>query len=283
MKIILSRKGFDSEFGGWPSPILPDGKMVSLPIPAFKKPGNFAYSELLFEGKSLYEIMKQLNSKIKVSGKRIKLTKNVKCHLDPDIYKNFLPRPKGWRPIFGQIGAAAKHLENQKVKEGDLFLFFGTFRKTKYSGGKLIFDPDSPPVHLIFGYFQIGKILKVKLETKVSKWVKYHPHCSLEKRKTKNNTIFIARKNLSWNKNLPGAATFLYFDESLVLTKNGFSKSIWKLPEFFKKVKISYHSNGNWNGDYFKARSRGQEFVIEGNKDVKDWAKNLIETNSKII
>ena len=33
MKIILSRKGFDAEAGGFASPILPDGTMVSLPIP----------------------------------------------------------------------------------------------------------------------------------------------------------------------------------------------------------------------------------------------------------
>ena len=33
MKVILSRKGFDSSYGGYPSPILPDGRMVSLPIP----------------------------------------------------------------------------------------------------------------------------------------------------------------------------------------------------------------------------------------------------------
>ena len=34
MKLIFSRKGFDSSAGGIPSPILPDGRMISLPIPA---------------------------------------------------------------------------------------------------------------------------------------------------------------------------------------------------------------------------------------------------------
>jgi hypothetical protein len=33
MKIILSRKGFDSSSGGVPSPIFSDGDMLSLPIP----------------------------------------------------------------------------------------------------------------------------------------------------------------------------------------------------------------------------------------------------------
>ncbi len=33
MRIILSRKGFDSGSGGVPNPILPDGRLVPLPIP----------------------------------------------------------------------------------------------------------------------------------------------------------------------------------------------------------------------------------------------------------
>lgn len=32
MKVILSRKGFDSTYGGYPSLILPDGELISLPI-----------------------------------------------------------------------------------------------------------------------------------------------------------------------------------------------------------------------------------------------------------
>ena len=32
MKVILSRKGMDSEAGGMASPILPDGTLLSLPI-----------------------------------------------------------------------------------------------------------------------------------------------------------------------------------------------------------------------------------------------------------
>lgn len=33
MKVVLSRKGMDSRAGGIPSPILPDGMLLSLPIP----------------------------------------------------------------------------------------------------------------------------------------------------------------------------------------------------------------------------------------------------------
>lgn len=36
MKIILSRKRFDSGSGGYATPIFPDGTMLSLPIPVEK-------------------------------------------------------------------------------------------------------------------------------------------------------------------------------------------------------------------------------------------------------
>jgi Nucleotide modification associated domain 3 len=38
MKLILSRKGFDSAYGGVPSPILPDGTLCPLPIPSNEAP-----------------------------------------------------------------------------------------------------------------------------------------------------------------------------------------------------------------------------------------------------
>ena len=37
MKIILSRKGFDSANGGAASPLFDDGSAVSLPIPAGRR------------------------------------------------------------------------------------------------------------------------------------------------------------------------------------------------------------------------------------------------------
>jgi hypothetical protein len=51
MKVILSRKGFDSEYGGYPSPILPDGRMIFLPIPL---PDDSAcYSSLIIKYSNL--------------------------------------------------------------------------------------------------------------------------------------------------------------------------------------------------------------------------------------
>src|SRR5215207_5912082 len=44
MRIIFSRKGFESSFGGCPSPIL-DGRPISLPIPA-KQPTVTTFADL---------------------------------------------------------------------------------------------------------------------------------------------------------------------------------------------------------------------------------------------
>lgn len=34
MKVVLSREGFDSENGGMPSAVMPNGEVVSFPIPS---------------------------------------------------------------------------------------------------------------------------------------------------------------------------------------------------------------------------------------------------------
>ena len=58
MKIILSRKGFDSSNGGIPSPILPDGTLLSLPIPA--KLDTISFDDLNYNGVLYSDILKQL-------------------------------------------------------------------------------------------------------------------------------------------------------------------------------------------------------------------------------
>lgn len=47
MKIILSRKGFDSGNGGFPSPKMPDGTLLTMPIPERR---NIYNEELYFNG-----------------------------------------------------------------------------------------------------------------------------------------------------------------------------------------------------------------------------------------
>ena len=46
MKVIISRKGFDSSAGKMASPILPDGRVISLPIPTSHDKTTWADIEL---------------------------------------------------------------------------------------------------------------------------------------------------------------------------------------------------------------------------------------------
>lgn len=74
MKVILSRKGFDSSCGGQASPILPDGTLLSLPIPSNDV---HKYSELSWGCLSYLDIIKQLKHKTT-------LNERSHCHLNPD-------------------------------------------------------------------------------------------------------------------------------------------------------------------------------------------------------
>ncbi|HBC75910.1 MAG TPA: hypothetical protein DC017_13880 [Candidatus Wallbacteria bacterium] len=280
IKIILSRKGFDSKAGGYPSPILKNGKLLSLTIPARD---SIKYSDLTAcDGLSYFDIMRQLNSKIKLNDKSKILTKDIECHLDPDLTYSTYPRKTGWKPVFGQIGAAQSHLSKNNVKLNDLFLFFGLFQKTKTINGKISFDRASQPIHMLFGYMQIGKIIALNKDADIPNWLKYHPHARDNRIILKNNTIYIAKDKLSFNPNIPGAGIFK-FNESLVLTKKNMKTSQWELPDIFRDVNITYHGNKSdygWNEDYFQSAMRGQEFIIDENDEITDWAVKLIESNS---
>lgn len=279
MKIILSRKGFDLSYGGYSSPILPDGRLISLPIPSCCDIIKY-FGLKLDENQTYYDLMKTLKSKIKYDKEWHELTKDTKCHLDPDIYANTIQRIENWKPCFGQINQSQSHLINEGVKENDLFLFFGWFKKTILKNDILQFDKSAPNLHIIFGYLQIGEIIQVNNKINIPNWMQSHPHVSNEDRKKiSTNTIYVARNKLTWDKDISGAGVFK-FNENLVLTKKGFSRSKWDLPDFFKKIKISRHSQNSWRKEgYFKSVDIGQEFVIEDNKKIENWAKNLIEKN----
>lgn len=269
MKIILSRKGFDSEAGGCANPILPDGTMLSIPIP--DKDAHYKYCDLITPYGNTYEdILKTLNPK---------KTYNT-CHLDPDIRTGIRSASLGWIPAFGQTNSAQTHLENNGVKKGDLFLFFGWYRKTEFVGGKLRFIRSAPDIQAIYGYLQIGEILK-GLDVKKCPW---HPHSDdfhiyNENGEITNNTIYVASEHLvidGVKSDLPGAGV-LPFSESRVLTAEGKSRTRWKLNDVFQTVNLSCHDRENCvkNG-YFQSRSRGQEFVFDEDQRVIDWIKTIL-------
>lgn len=268
MKIILSRKGFDSGIGGYASFILSDGGLQSLPIPCSSD--EIAYSQVnsRVEGKKLMELMQERHQTVK-EGEWKKLEDYTRCHLDPDIDKNALDRLSGWRGCFGQIGAAQTVLENMHVAPEDLFLFFGWFQEEKGV------NVSRQGKHLIFGYLQIGEILHTKA-AEIPEWLKYHPHCALKRVSNVHNCIYIARERCSWNEEIPGYGVLRYSPE-LELTAPGMSRSKWKLPEIFRGVSMTYHTEKSWKDGYFQSAARGQEFVVEENQAIEMWARRLIE------
>ena len=267
MKIILSRKGFDSSNGGVASPIMTDGTMLSLPIPAST---GIDYNELFYKNKSYKDIIYELGSK----------DKRQFAHLDPDIREDVTKREDNWRPIFGQCGAAETHLENNCVEIGDIFLFFGWFRKARINeSGTYKYEKKSSNIHAIYGYLQIGEIIRGK---DVEKY-KWHPHASYPRLypDKKNNTLYVASDRLVINgedTGCSGSGVLKYSDE-IVLTYPGMSRSKWSLPSFFRNVRISFHSEKSWKDGYFKSAAIGQEFVISESDDITNWAKKVILNN----
>ena len=170
MKVILSRKGFDSQYGKMPSPILPDGTLLSLPIPS-KIDLETKFTDICHEGQSYYDIIRTLNPHTAIKEK-------YGCHLDPDIRAAARLREAGWKPVFGQENTALKHLQNQGVGIGDLFLFFGWFKQTEYVNGQLVYKKGAPDLHVIYGYFQVGDMITSPVD--VPAWLHDHPHVKAE-------------------------------------------------------------------------------------------------------
>jgi len=148
MKIIFSRKGFDSSSGGGPSPIV-DGRPLSLPIPAGTA-SETTYGDL---GLGDYA----------AKASRARLGASDLCHHDP----MFLT-PCGEAPTcaFGQHSAAQTHLEGQGVGLGDVFLFFGLYA-----------DEDTgEPHHRIFGYLQVEEMIALSQGVPQAMLDIAHPH-----------------------------------------------------------------------------------------------------------
>jgi len=261
MKIILSRKGFDSSYGGQPSPILPDGTFLSLPIPS--RNDEIKFTDIYFKGKNYYDIIHELKPSSKIQEKYF-------CHLDPDIYPDIISRPKNWHGVFGQKDAAQTHLENHNVGQGDLFLFFGWFKETELIGNILKYKKDARDIHAIYGYLEIGE--KVYTRDGFPDIFSKHPHC--KNNYGLNNCLYISTKKSTFFKNVPGAGSF-NCTSNHILTKDGFSRSKWDLPSFFRDIQITYHSPNSFKENYFDSAKKGQEFVIYPNDDIINWAKKL--------
>jgi hypothetical protein len=282
MKLILSRKGFDSSAGGIASPILPDGRMISLPIPS--RADNFTFNDIDVHDVDMAGLLEG------VSHRQYSINDHV--HLDPDIGRAPYNRLPGWRPSLGQTGAAQTHLHGQGVGAGDVFIFFGWFRKVEMHQGTWRYIPGAPNLHVMFGWLEVGAIMPVGRNRNTAlaalPWIADHPHVANPAAYgDQNNTLYVAPELSSFRPDANhGGGRFTHFADALKLTATGESRSIWSLPKWFQpagRPALSYHdSEKRWQvrDDHVRLNSvgRGQEFVIDGNHypELEEWASSII-------
>jgi hypothetical protein len=288
-KIVLSRKGFDAAWGGKPSPILPDGRLVSLPIP---DPGSgVRYSDIAVPGVgTAYDLLSSLGRTTLAasSGPTLVLNRDTEAHLDPDLVASSVDRAEGWRPIFGQEGAAAGHLRDQQVGKGDLFLFYGWYQQTVVAsdGRRLRRAPGAPDLHVLFGWLEVGDIWRPNPSDAAydppPTWAGRHPHVRRADRN--GNILFGAADRLTAHESIPGAGVFDRYSDRLRLTQPGMSRSHWCLPAAFRDSQLSYHTDrARWSdcetGVHLRTTSPAQEFVQPWSAEVANWVVALLDSN----
>ncbi|MBB3140019.1 Nmad3 family putative nucleotide modification protein [Halomonas organivorans] len=280
MKLILSRKGFDTSAGGVPNPILPDGRLLALPIPDARS--VIPYRAITQQGEPLGPLVADLT--------RGRVSPDAGAHLDPDLHPGQLPRAPGWRPLFGQMASAQSHLRNQGVGPGDLFLFFGLFRDVERVDGRWRFVPASRPRHVLWGWLQVGEALALGERLPVGvEWAHEHPHC--QRLDAPRNMLYIASPRLTIDRyaiGLPGAGIFTHYATRHCLTApNAETVSAWELPAWFQpgegRSPLTYHADPRrWRRRAdrvaLQAVARGQEFVLDGEQypEAIPWARELI-------
>jgi len=289
MKVIISRKGFDSSNGGCPSPIFPNGEILSLPIPSRRAATR--YADLALAGRNGGEIVEALTAG--------RICRNATAHVDPDLDARCLPRRPRWRPAFGQTGRQLSHLTNRGVTEGDLFLFFGWFNDVvETPDGALRRVPGAPNRHVIFGWLQVGSIIAVGAQpgtaVAANPWLQAHPHVmgtwGLK------NSIFVASDALNMPglprfQSLSGGGTFAKITAARTLSKAGQPlRSLWSLPSWLSpvhgKATLSLHEKTScWShvpdseNVLLDSAKIGQEFVLESRDAalLSSWLNKVFE------
>jgi hypothetical protein len=272
-KIVISRKGFDASSGGGPSPVLPDGTMVSFPIP--EPAGNLGGGTNYFDITAGRHRMSELLATLAVDP----TLANASAHLDPDLDQNARPRLAGWRPSFGQANAAAGHLANQGVTAGDLFVFWGLFRHVISVGSALRWDSRRPAFHAVFGWLEIGQVLDPRNDH-IPEWASEHPHVRVSDRA--NNTLYVAATSSS----RPGGPSgLLRWNSRRRLSCPSGPRSRWQLPLDLHPSRtgatLSYHGDPKrWEDNgvscILNTVGRGQEFVVRATPEWQAWTEDVL-------
>lgn len=287
-RTIFSRKGFDSSYGGMPSPILPDGRMLALPIPAAHD--SWTLADVRADDLDLQSLIQDLSQ-----GKHSLATR---VHLDPDLDRLPDKRMAGWRPSLGQTGAAQTHLERCGVGHGDIFLFFGWFRQVERRDGRWQYVRSAPNLHVLSGWLEVAEVLRVVAERdkclQAHPWIADHPHVQNPAHYTDlNNTLYIAPAESSHFPAAPGGGFFSQFRPELQLTLPGHSRSVWGLPHWMEprrgREPLSYHGDSKrWSRSQevcmLQTVAKGQEFVLNAEQypESLPWLRSLLDRSAGV-
>lgn len=249
--------------------------MLSLPIPTdADETVRYADIPSPWGQGSLLELLQQLG-----------YPEHSHAHLDPDLVASHCRRAQGWKGLFGQVRAAAAHLTKNGVGPGDIFLFWGLFRKTQARDSVLRFM--GQPFHAIFGYLEIACVLDAGIGQAVP-FAPEFPHFHPRYHGT-NCRVYLARDQLSGT-DLPGFGTFRYKPELQLTTPDGNRVTHWQLPAFFHPdtgASLTYHRSAKrWGAPAvgrtsLRAVSRGQEFVAAPRPEICAWARDLIASTPR--
>lgn len=254
MRIVFSRKGFDTKFGGVPSPII-NGVPYSLPIPTGDYPSVSTYDDLEL-GDAL--------SKAKPKGG---LTAHCRCHEDPMFWHDTC--------AFGQTSGAQGVLKNGEVKVGDVFLFFGLFRE----------QGSDARHHRIFGYLKVEEMFPIDTPTRGEEvWRRLEAEGAQRRH---SHTIAIWDNGGAWQKNntiyLGRGRKAKRASDMLRLTKPDRPASFWSVPECLREARLPQRT-WRWCEDGTLRVIVGQEFVadVRDLPEPKRWLDAIIaaiETN----
>lgn len=237
MRIVLSRKGFDTGAGGVPSPII-NNAPISLPIPQNDTMGT-PYADLGL-GDTVHTL--------------------TKGRIGPDAIAHHDPLFADQTVFFGQAGAAQAHLDNQGVEPGDVFLFFGLFCDRNAKG-----HPNGKPHHRIFGWMRAEH--KMPARQAAQRWPHLrHPHFGKE-RTAANDTLWAgtggqARAALPGLRLTEANAAPSFWRLPPWIRHAGMS---------YHDTTKRWHQDGR-----IQVVARGQEFVIGPHAASRTWAESII-------
>lgn len=179
-----------------------------------------------------------------------------------------------------------------RVGPGDVFLFFGCFRRSELHKGVWRYAPSAPNIHVIFGWLEIEAVLPIVAERngclKRFPWIQNHAHVAHPNwYSNKRNTLYVATEQSSiLEQPTFGGGIFSHYHDKLRLTKPGCSRTVWSLPGWFLpngRPPLSYHGKPErWKegiGDVtLKSVAKGQEFVIDGAyyPELATWVSRVV-------